>query len=124
LDCAVDSFDLPAFQALCMHGWPGNVRELQKVITSADALSRDAERIGLEHLPAAISAASGRARISASGRVSRPPPSEAGAGRHHASVSRGTCCAWARELDRSRPLVYRWRSAFQLNADDFRPKGR
>ena len=37
--------ELPAFQALCLYQWPGNVRELGKVMTPAEALARDAERI-------------------------------------------------------------------------------
>jgi DNA-binding NtrC family response regulator len=115
------AFDLPAFQALAMHGWPGNVRELQKVITSADALSRDAERIGLEHLPAAISAASGRARISSSGRVSRPPPTNVEL-EELMRRFQGNMLRVARELDRKPALVYRWAKRFHLSADDFRPK--
>ncbi|MEA2696332.1 MAG: hypothetical protein QOI66_603 [Myxococcales bacterium] len=115
------AFDLAAFQALCVHAWPGNVRELGKVITSAEALSRDAERIGLEHLPAAISAASGRTRISSSGRVSRPPPSK---GELEDIMRRfqGNMLRVARELDRKPALIYRWAKRFHLNADDFRPK--
>ena len=114
-------FDLAAFQALCVYAWPGNVRELGKVVSSADALSRDAERIGFDHLPAAISAASGRTRISSSGRISRPPPSKVELEELMQRFA-GNMLRVARELDRKPALIYRWAKRFHLNADDFRPK--
>jgi two-component system nitrogen regulation response regulator GlnG len=43
-----------AFQALFLYGWPHNIRELQKVASEAELMSREAERIGFDHLPAAI----------------------------------------------------------------------
>jgi transcriptional regulator with GAF, ATPase, and Fis domain len=50
------AFEPEAFHALCLHGWPLNVRELSKVVTEAEALSRGATAIGLEHLPDAVTA--------------------------------------------------------------------
>jgi len=50
------AFEPEAFHALCLHGWPLNVRELSKVIEEAEALSRGARTIGLEHLPDAVTA--------------------------------------------------------------------
>jgi transcriptional regulator with PAS, ATPase and Fis domain len=114
-------FELPAFQALCLHQWPGNVRELGKVVTSAEALARGVDRITLEHLPKAIAAAPGRVRSSPGRRSSRPPPTavelEELMRRLHGNMLRV-----ARELDRKPALVYRWAKRFGLNADDFRPK--
>jgi transcriptional regulator with GAF, ATPase, and Fis domain len=45
-----------AFHALMLHTWPLNVRELSKVVTEAEALSRNMTAIGLEHLPDAVTA--------------------------------------------------------------------
>jgi DNA-binding NtrC family response regulator len=50
------AFEPEAFHALCLHAWPLNVRELSKVIAEAEALSRGATAIGLEHLPDAVTA--------------------------------------------------------------------
>jgi transcriptional regulator with PAS, ATPase and Fis domain len=50
------AFEPEAFHALCLHAWPLNVRELSKVIAEAEALSRGATTIGLEHLPDAVTA--------------------------------------------------------------------
>jgi len=50
------AFEPEAFHALCLHAWPLNVRELSKVIEEAEALSRGAATIGLEHLPDAVTA--------------------------------------------------------------------
>jgi transcriptional regulator with PAS, ATPase and Fis domain len=50
------AFEPEAFHALCLHPWPLNVRELSKVIAEAEALSRGATAIGLEHLPDAVTA--------------------------------------------------------------------
>src|SRR5262249_1151043 len=50
------AFEPEAFHALCLHSWPLNVRELLKVIGEAEALSRGAPSIGLEHLPDAVTA--------------------------------------------------------------------
>jgi transcriptional regulator with PAS, ATPase and Fis domain len=112
--------DLPAFQALCLYHWPGNVRELGKVMTQAEALARDAERIGVEHLPAAILQAP-KLKAAQGRRKSRPPPDaaelEALIRRFHGNMMRV-----ARELDRKPALVYRWAKRFGLNADNFRTK--
>ncbi len=50
------TFEPEAFHAMLLHGWPLNVRELTKVVSEAEALSRGAQSIGLEHLPDAITA--------------------------------------------------------------------
>jgi transcriptional regulator with PAS, ATPase and Fis domain len=50
------AFEPEAFHALCLHAWPLNVRELSKVVEEAEALSRGAATIGLEHLPDAVTA--------------------------------------------------------------------
>jgi transcriptional regulator with PAS, ATPase and Fis domain len=49
------SLHVAAFRALCLYRWPGNVRELEKVLSEAILLSRDAARIGLDHLPEGLS---------------------------------------------------------------------
>jgi transcriptional regulator with PAS, ATPase and Fis domain len=49
-------FEPEAFHALCLHLWPMNVRELSKVLSEAEALSRGAPTIGLEHLPDPVTA--------------------------------------------------------------------
>jgi transcriptional regulator with PAS, ATPase and Fis domain len=49
-------FEPEAFHALCLHAWPLNIRELSKVMAEAEALSRGASTIGLEHLPDAVTA--------------------------------------------------------------------
>jgi transcriptional regulator with PAS, ATPase and Fis domain len=112
--------ELPAFQALCLYGWPGNVRELGKVMTSAEALARDSERITVEHLPAAILQAP-KQKAPVGRWKSRPPPDaaelEALIRRFHGNMMRV-----ARELDRKPALVYRWAKRFGLRADDFRAK--
>jgi transcriptional regulator with PAS, ATPase and Fis domain len=113
--------DLAAFQALCLYAWPGNVRELGKVMTSAEALARDSDRIAIEHLPGTI-LASPKIKSSPGGRrKSRPPPDaaelEALIRRFHGNMMRV-----ARELDRKPALVYRWAKRFGLKADDFRAK--
>jgi transcriptional regulator with PAS, ATPase and Fis domain len=113
--------ELTAFQALCLYPWPGNVRELGKVVTSAEALARDTDRIAIEHLPATISSAP-RVKGSAGGRrKSRPPPDAA---ELEALIRRfqGNMMRVSRELDRKPALVYRWAKRFGLKADDFRAK--
>jgi DNA-binding NtrC family response regulator len=121
LDDGARRFELAAFQALCLYTWPGNVRELGKVVSSAEALSRGAERIGAEHLPSAIAATPRRVRASPSGRASRPPPT---ALELEGLMRRfnGNMLRVARELERKPALVYRWAKRFKLNADDYRKK--
>jgi transcriptional regulator with PAS, ATPase and Fis domain len=114
-------FELSAFQALCLHSWPGNVRELGKVVASAEALARGADRITTEHLPALIADAPGRVRSSPGRRASRPPP-RANELEELMRRFKGNMLRVARELDRKPALVYRWAKRFHLNADDFRPK--
>jgi transcriptional regulator of acetoin/glycerol metabolism len=115
------TFELSAFQALCLHTWPGNVRELGKVVTSAEALARGVDRITTEHLPAVIAAAPGRVRSSPGRRASRPPPKAVELEELMRRFN-GNMLRVARELDRKPALVYRWAKRFRLNADDFRPK--
>ena len=67
-------FDRAAFQSMCLYGWPGNVRELGKAVMSAEALAVGAERIGFDHLPAAIASVP-RLRSSPGRRKYRKPPS-------------------------------------------------
>jgi len=114
-------FEHQAFQALALHAWPGNVRELQKVLTTADALSRDKERIGAEHLPQMIAATPKRIRHSPVGRAMRPPPS---AVELEDLIRRceGNMLRVARELDRKPALVYRWAKRYKINVDSFRKK--
>jgi transcriptional regulator with PAS, ATPase and Fis domain len=121
LRAAPRRFELAAFQALCLYTWPGNVRELGKVISSAEALSRGADRIATEHLPVAIAATPGRVRSSPSGRASRPAPT---AQELEGLMQRfsGNMLRVARELERKPALVYRWAKRFKLNADDYRRK--
>jgi DNA-binding NtrC family response regulator len=113
-------FEVSAFQSMCLYGWPGNVRELNKAILSAEALSRGAERIGFDHLPAAIAAVP-RLRSSPGRRKYRKPPS---AEELEALMKRfqGNMMRVARELDRKPALVYRWARRFGLPVAEFRPK--
>jgi transcriptional regulator with PAS, ATPase and Fis domain len=110
-----------ALQALCLHSWPGNVRELQKVLTTAAALARDAERISSEHLPQAIAAGPARVRSSPAGRATRPPPT---AVELEELIRRceGNMLRVARELDRKPALIYRWAKRFNIKIDDYRRK--
>ncbi|MES1205196.1 MAG: hypothetical protein ABUS79_04590, partial [Pseudomonadota bacterium] len=110
-----------ALQALSLHAWPGNVRELQKVLITAEALSRGADRIAASHLPQPIAAGPARVRSSPAGRVTRPPPTPA----ELEEVIRrceGNMLKVARELDRKPALLYRWAKRFNINIDDFRRK--
>jgi len=113
--------ELAAFQALCLYTWPGNVRELGKVVASAEALSRGAERIGAEHLPSAISSTPRRVRSSPAGRASRPPPTALELEQLMRRFN-GNMLRVARELERKPALVYSWAKRFKLNADDYRKK--
>jgi transcriptional regulator of acetoin/glycerol metabolism len=113
-------FDLSAFQSMCLYAWPGNVRELSKIVVSADALARGAERIGFDHLPTAIAAVP-RLRSSPGRRKYRKPPT---AEELQALMKRfqGNMMRVARELDRKPALVYRWARRFGLPVAEFRPK--
>lgn len=71
------AFDEEAFRALFLHDWPHNVRELQKVVVESALLSRNAQAIGLEHLPPVMADrlyGPSRHRSGAVA-VSAPPPS-------------------------------------------------
>ena len=114
-------FELATFQALTLYGWPGNVRELGKVMTSAEALARGAERIAFEHLPAAIGAAP-RLRSAPGRRKPRPPPTAEDL-EILMRKFKGNVMRVARELDRKPALVYRWAKRFGLEVDGFRPTG-
>jgi transcriptional regulator with PAS, ATPase and Fis domain len=114
------AFELSAFQSMCLYGWPGNVRELAKIVVSADALARGAERIGFDHLPTTIAAVP-RLRSSPGRRKYRKPPS---AEELETLMKRfqGNMMRVARELDRKPALVYRWARRFGLPVAEFRPK--
>ena len=114
------AFELSPFQALCLYNWPGNVRELGKMVTSAEALARDAERIGFEHLPSAIATVP-RLRSSPGRRKYRKPPTAEDLAALMKRF-RGNMLRVARELDRKPALVYRWARRFGLPASEFRPK--
>ena len=114
------AFELSAFQSMCLYGWPGNVRELGKSITSAEALSRGAERIGFDHLPTSIAAVP-RLRSSPGRRKYRKPPSAEELGTLMKRFQ-GNMMRVARELDRKPALVYRWARRFGLPVAEFRPK--
>jgi len=113
-------FERAAFQSMSLYGWPGNVRELQKAIASATALARDADRIGFDHLPAAIAGVP-RLRSSPGRRKYRKPPTKE---ELESLMKRfqGNMMRVARELDRKPALVYRWARRFGLPVDEFRPK--
>ncbi len=51
-----------ALAVLKSYAWPGNVRELRNVIERAAILTRG-DRVGLEHLPAGISARGGEPKL-------------------------------------------------------------
>ena len=109
-------FELVAFQALCLYAWPGNVRELGKVVTSAEALARDAERIGLEHLPAAIASAPRSSASRRRGAASRGRRRVRPSWRSCSGDFKGNMLRVARELDRKPALVYRWAKRFGLES--------
>ena len=114
------AFELSPFQSLCLYTWPGNVRELGKMVVSAEALSRDAERIGFEHLPSSVANVP-RLRSSPGRRKYRKPPT---AEDLEALMKRfrGNMLRVARELDRKPALVYRWARRFGLPVAEFRPR--
>ncbi len=55
-------FTEPAMAALRGYAWPGNVRELRNVIERAAILTRG-DRVGVEHLPAAVSSHGGEPKL-------------------------------------------------------------
>ena len=48
-----------ALERMLKYSWPGNIRELRNVLERAMIVARDAERIGVPHLPAEVRDASG-----------------------------------------------------------------
>ncbi|MEP6652373.1 MAG: sigma 54-interacting transcriptional regulator [Myxococcales bacterium] len=113
--------ELLALQALSLYSWPGNVRELQKVLITAAALSRGADRISASHLPQAIAAGPSRVRSSPAGRATRPAPT---AIELEELIRRfeGNMLRVSRELDRKPALIYRWAKRFSIKIDDYRRK--
>jgi transcriptional regulator with PAS, ATPase and Fis domain len=120
------TLDVPAFQALCLHGWPDNIRELKKVLGRAADLAAAQERtvIGLEHLPEslgrrrtaeAVPVAAGEMVPAAARRSPRAAPTKeellAVLERHDWVVSKA-----ARELDRDHAVVWRWIKRYDLDA--------
>jgi transcriptional regulator of acetoin/glycerol metabolism len=111
-------FDLEVFQALCLHRWPGNVRELRKTLASAEALAQGSNRIGLDHLPSALS---GTLQRCAATRRRRPrPPPTVEELKALFQRCRGNVLQVARELDRKPAVVYRWARRFGLQVKGFR----
>jgi DNA-binding NtrC family response regulator len=113
-------FEPLAFQALALHTWPGNVRELQKVVSNAELLARDADAIGLDHLPAAIAEVPSRVRSQPAGVPGRPPPPDAAQLEELLQRFHGNILRVAREVGRTPPLIYRWCRKFKLEPERFR----
>jgi len=143
------AFEPEAFHALCLHPWPMNVRELSKVVTEAEALSRGAPGIGLEHLPDAVTEtlqidgddereitdvdphprkgdsqdgadpALTRAGVLPT-RTRRPPPTRDELTTLLAQTG-GSVAEVARRLNRQYAVVWRCIQRYGINADEFRP---
>ena len=96
---------------MCLYG---------KAVMSAEALSVGAERLGFDHLPAAIASVP-RLRSSPGRRKYRKPPSAEELGSLMKRFQ-GNMMRVARELDRKPALVYRWARRFGLPVAEFRPK--
>ncbi len=129
--------DEEAFQALFLYSWPHNIRELQKVITEAELLSRDADSIGLDHLPAAIvgglDQSSGPRSAMGSGPISRttgaspprlrrPVPS-ADELRALMVQFNGNVAHVATHLGRQWAVISRTLRRYGMDPGDFRPAG-
>jgi transcriptional regulator with PAS, ATPase and Fis domain len=128
--------DSEAFQALFLYHWPHNIRELQKVITEAELLSRDADSIGLDHLPAAIveklerssalrsSTGSGPIVRTTAGppRLRRPVPSPDEL-RALMVQFNGNVAHVAAHLGRQWAVISRTLRRYGMAPDDFRPPG-
>ncbi len=117
------ALELAAFQAMCLYAWRGNVRELQKVITTANNLARDSERVGLEHLPQAFTAGAGRADRAPRGphgRVDRRAAPTATELEELIRRSGGNMMQVARVLERKPAVIYRWARRFKLDIESFR----
>jgi transcriptional regulator with PAS, ATPase and Fis domain len=115
-------FDPLAFQALALHSWPGNVRELEKVVANAELLARDADAIGLDHLPASIASNPSRIKAQPAGSPSRPPPPNAAQLEELLQRFHGNVLRVAREVGRTPPLIYRWCRRFKLEPERFRQR--
>jgi transcriptional regulator with GAF, ATPase, and Fis domain len=128
--------EVPAFQALCLHGWPDNVRGLRTALARAAELAAALDRnvITLADLPEQIgrpappapppSVESSEPGSSESGSSESAPPAarrspraaptradlEALLGRHDWVVSRA-----AREIDRDPAVVWRWIKRYGLD---------
>ena len=116
-------FELSAFQAICLYPWRGNVRELQKVLTTALPLSRDHDRLAIEHLPAGLAAAAGRMRRAPrapGGRSDRRAAPTATELEELMRRSGGNMMQVARALDRKPAVIYRWAKRFKLDIDAYR----
>ena len=142
-------FEPEAFHALCLHAWPLNVRELLKVMAEAEALSRGASTIGLEHLPDAVTATlqvdpdelentdvdphpplheeeepaesdPGMTRAAVSpGRVRRPAPTREELTSLLAQ-SKGSVAEVARRLNRQYAVIWRCIQRYGIDANKFR----
>jgi transcriptional regulator with GAF, ATPase, and Fis domain len=142
------AFEPEAFHALCLHAWPLNVRELSKVIEEAEALSRGAPTIGLEHLPDAVTATlqlDGYDDLETTDVDLKPPPdvadSEANAGMTRAAAppvrprrpaptreeltsllaeTKGSVAEVARRLNRQYAVIWRCVQRYGIDASSFR----
>jgi len=142
------AFEPEAFHALCLHAWPLNVRELSKVIEEAEALSRGAATVGLEHLPDAVTATlqlDGYDDLETTDVDLKPPPdvadSEAEAGMTRTAAppvrprrpaptreeltsllaeTKGSVAEVARRLNRQYAVIWRCVQRYGIDASSFR----
>jgi DNA-binding NtrC family response regulator len=118
------SFDNRAFLAICLHDWPGNVRELEKVIRSAALFSDGAPLIGLQHLPAAVTARFATpATATSEGSGQRRAPRVAPGREELVALleqHQGSVADVARQLDRRWSVVWRWMKRHQLDPSRYR----
>jgi len=145
------AFEPEAFHALCLHAWPLNVRELSKVIEEAEALSRGAATVGLEHLPDAVTATlqlDGYDDLETTDVDLKPPPdvadSEAEAGMTRTAAppvrprrpaptreeltsllaeTKGSVAEVARRLNRQYAVIWRCVQRYGIDASSFRGGG-
>jgi transcriptional regulator with PAS, ATPase and Fis domain len=120
---AARPFQVAAFRKLCLYRWPGNVRQLEKVITEAMVLSEGHDRIGLDHLPDALS--SETALTSSPDCLADPPRSRRPAPSRELleqllTKHRGNVAHVARELDRKWGVVWRCIVRSGIDVDRFR----
>jgi len=145
------AFEPEAFHALCLHAWPLNVRELSKVIEEAEALSRGAATVSLEHLPDAVTATlqlDGYDDLETTDVDLKPPPdvadSEAEAGMTRTAAppvrprrpaptreeltsllaeTKGSVAEVARRLNRQYAVIWRCVQRYGIDASSFRDGG-